>query len=48
MREDKSKKKAYVPPVVTPKAEAPSLARIERELARIQKKLGMDFSWFKA
>jgi hypothetical protein len=25
-----------------------SLARLERETARIQKKLGMDFSWYKA
>jgi hypothetical protein len=25
-----------------------ALAQIEREIARIQKKLGMDFTWYKA
>jgi hypothetical protein len=40
-------KAAYVAPAVGTKA-TPSLATIEREIARIQKKLGMDFSWYKA
>jgi hypothetical protein len=45
----KAKDAPKAAPVVEKKAEeAPSIARLEREIARIQKKLGMDFSWYKA
>lgn len=48
MRKGDEKKKAAPPAAPAPvKAPEFTLKEVAREIARIQKKLGMDFSWYR-